>query len=224
MAPRAARAGAVAIGALVVLLAPALVGHALAGRGTWALHVEPTVARRAAAPAAGRSGIPAVPAADRPAPIGVVPAGTLAPSPPVNLTIASIGVATDLERLGVRADGTLAPPGEFGRAGWYADGVEPGRPGPAVIAGHVDSRVGPAVFYRLGELAPGAMVEVGRADGSTVRFRVTEVGEYAKDHFPTAAVYGPSAGAELRLITCSGVFDEATGHYRSNLVVYATLA
>ena len=150
--------------------------------------------------------------------------GTLAPSQPVNLTIASIGVATDLERLGVRADGTLAPPDEYGRAGWYADGVEPGRPGPAVIVGHVDSRAGPAVFYRLGELAPGAMVEVGRAAGSTVRFRVTEVGEYAKADLPTAAVYGPSAGAELRLITCSGVFDEASGHYRSNLVVYATLA
>jgi len=27
---------------------------------------------------------------------------------------------------------------------------------------------------------------------------------------------------ELRLITCGGAFDAATGHYLSNIVVYAT--
>jgi hypothetical protein len=29
--------------------------------------------------------------------------------------------------------------------------------------------------------------------------------------------------AELRLITCGGTFDAQTGHYLSNVVVYATL-
>jgi hypothetical protein len=27
----------------------------------------------------------------------------------------------------------------------------------------------------------------------------------------------------LRLITCGGGFDRATGHYRDNLIVYATM-
>jgi hypothetical protein len=45
---------------------------------------------------------------------------------------------------------------------------------------------------------------------------------YLKDHFPTQAVYGPTPDAELRLVTCGGTFDRATGHYLSNTVVYAT--
>jgi hypothetical protein len=35
-------------------------------------------------------------------------------------------------------------------------------------------------------------------------------------------VYGPTPDPELRLITCGGAFDYATGHYLSNIVVYAT--
>jgi len=35
-------------------------------------------------------------------------------------------------------------------------------------------------------------------------------------------VYGPVPDPELRLITCDGTFDYATGHYLSNIVVYAT--
>ncbi len=224
---RAARAAAVAGCALAVLAAPAVLGDALARPGGGDLAAEPTAVVDSGASGAatdGPSDIPAVPAADRPAPLGVVPAGDLAPSAPVALSIQSIGVAADLERLDVQPDGSLAPPGDFDRPGWFAGGVEPGQPGPAVIAGHVDSQAGPAVFYRLGELAAGDVVEVGREDGSIVRFRVTEIAEHAKDAFPTEAVYGPVAGSDLRLITCSGVFDESTGHYRSNLVVYATLA
>jgi hypothetical protein len=34
-------------------------------------------------------------------------------------------------------------------------------------------------------------------------------------------VYGRTDGARLRLITCTGVFDTSSGHYRDNLVVYA---
>ena len=45
----------------------------------------------------------------------------------------------------------------------------------------------------------------------------------AEDRFPTAAVYGPVPDAELRLITCGGIFDNATGSYLSNVVVYAVL-
>ena len=42
-----------------------------------------------------------------------------------------------------------------------------------------------------------------------MRFTVTRVARYPKDAFPTAEVYGPTADAELRLITCGGAFDRA---------------
>jgi hypothetical protein len=46
---------------------------------------------------------------------------------------------------------------------------------------------------------------------------------YLKARFPTADVYGPAPTAQLRLITCGGTFDPDTGHYLSNVIVFATL-
>jgi Sortase domain len=233
-ARRLTRIAAVAAGTLALLVAPAVLGDVLADDGGAPVSAggpaagDPPAAPPASPPDAGAPGPPGgspipVPDAPRPAPLGV-PTGGLAPSPPVRLSIPELGVSSVLEHLGVREDGTLAPPVDFARPGWFAEGVEPGQPGPAVIAGHVDSRDGPAVFYRLRELAAGDVVELERADGSTVTFRVTEVATYPKDAFPTEAVYGPVPGAELRLVTCTGTFDDDTGHYVDNLVVFATLA
>jgi sortase (surface protein transpeptidase) len=153
-----------------------------------------------------------------------VPAAEDRPAPPATLAIPTIGVETPLEHLAVRDDGTLAAPVDFARAGWFAEGPAPGERGPAVIVGHVDSRAGPAVFSRLAELAPGDPIEVTRADGAVARFTVTDTLEAAKDAFPTDAVYGPTPGPTLRLITCTGAFDRAARHYLSNLVVYAAPA
>jgi sortase (surface protein transpeptidase) len=114
-------------------------------------------------------------------------------------------------------------PDDFGRAGWFAEGPAPGQPGPAVIAGHVDSNTGPAVFYRLRDLRPGDQLAVTRADGSRLRFVVEVARSFPKTGFPTDAVFGPTPAAELRLVTCAGTFDRARGSYRDNLVVFARL-
>lgn len=143
---------------------------------------------------------------------------------PLTIRIPAIGVTSPLISLGLNPDNTLEVPADFSVAGWYRYRPVPGEPGPAVIAGHVDSRVGPAVFYRLKELPPGAIVEVDRSDGSTAVFTVTGTEEHDKDAFPTERVYGPTAGAELRVITCGGTFDWSTRHYNDNIIVFATLA
>ena len=145
---------------------------------------------------------------------------------PVRLEIPAIGVATGLQRLGRAGDGTVevpSGPDKWDVAGWYEEGTRPGDPGSAVILGHVDSKAGPAVFYRLRQLRPGDRVEVVRAGGSRVTFTVERVERYPKRRFPTADVYYPTLTPRLRLVTCGGSFDPATGHYRSNLIVYATL-
>jgi sortase (surface protein transpeptidase) len=125
-----------------------------------------------------------------------------------------------LERLRIGPDGELEAPRAYGKAGWYADGTAPGDTGPAVIAGHVDSRSGPAVFYRLRELTAGDTIEVVRG-GTVLRFTVTRAAWYPKNRFPTDQVYGPTPDRQLRLITCGGVFDRSLRSYRDNLVVYA---
>ena len=61
------------------------------------------------------------------------------------------------------------------------------------------------------------------ADGITAVFRVTGVREYAKAEYPANAIYAPSHYAALRVITCGGVYDAATGHYLSSVVVFASL-
>ena len=162
-----------------------------------------------------------------PAPTGpiVAPPQSAAPKPvaaPVSLTIPLIGVQTRLITLGLTPAGELQVPSSTAVAGWYTGSPRPGAIGSAIIVGHIDSLTGPGVFYRLSELAVGDKVYVKRADGTLVEFRVTSVQTYLKDRFPTEDVYGPVPDPELRLITCGGAFDAATGHYLSNIVVYAT--
>ena len=162
-----------------------------------------------------------------PAPTGPIVAPPQSAQPdqvasPVSLTIPLIGVKTQLQTLGLAAGGELQVPSSTSVAGWYTGSPRPGAVGSAIIVGHIDSLTGPGVFYRLPGLRPGDRVYIRRADGSLVEFRVTAVQTYPKDHFPTQTVYGPTPDAELRLITCGGAFDVATGHYLSNIVVYAT--
>jgi sortase (surface protein transpeptidase) len=161
--------------------------------------------------------------AGTPAPPKSAAALARAPSPPVHIAIPAIGVSAAVVRLGLDADGALQVPGDFDVTGWFTGGPAPGETGPAVIAGHIDSRGGPAVFYRLRELRAGQRVTVTRRDGSSVHFAVDGVAQYPKDAFPTMAVFGPSPDPLLRLITCGGAFDRSQRSYRDNVVVTARL-
>jgi Sortase domain len=152
---------------------------------------------------------------------------SLARSAPVSLDIPAIGVHSPLLHLGLNQDGSLQVPSvttAAGLAAWYKGSVTPGQIGSSVIEGHVDSYQGAAVFFRLGELRPGATIDIRLANGVTAIFRVTGVREYAKDKFPAATIYGPTPNAALRLITCGGAFDGATGHYLGSTVVFASLS
>ncbi len=147
-------------------------------------------------------------------------------SVPVSVSIPAIGVNSKLLHLGLNADGTIQVPSletSSDRAAWYKYSATPGQIGSSVIEGHVDSIRGPAVFFRLGALRPGDTVNVTLADGITAVFRVTGVREYVKSRFPAEAIYGATNFAALRLITCGGAFDYASGHYLSSTVVFASL-
>lgn len=144
-------------------------------------------------------------------------------SPPVGLHIPRIGVhSTDIVDLAFQKDGSIEVPKDPASPGWFTPGPAPGQVGPAVIAGHVDGETGPAVFYRLGELRPGDRVTVNRENGTTATFVINRVQTFDKDAFPTRDVYGSTDRAELRLITCSGQYDDEDG-YLSNTVVFAHL-
>ncbi|MCX5230812.1 class F sortase [Streptomyces sp. NPDC006553] len=174
----------------------------------------PTTARAStplARPAAGAE-------RDRPGP------RPLPASDAARIRIPDIGIDVSLIALELDGAGALRPPPATTPtvAGWYADGTAPGAPGTAVVAGHVDTPLGPAVFHRLDSLSRGAVIEIDRVDGRTARFTVDAVELHPKDGFPEDKVYGGSGRPELRLITCGGAWSGDTG-YRANTVVYATL-
>ncbi len=195
--------------------APPGVRSSAAGAGVPSAPAETSAARPGAIP----------PLADGPTgPAHAAPRPSGSSSAPTRVRIPSIGVDSSLQRLGLLSDGSLETPSQWQVAGWYAGGVRPGDRGPAVIAGHVDSVSGPAVFYKLTALRPGSPVFISRTDGSTVRFTVARTDQYPKKTFPTDAVYGPTPVSTLRLVTCSGDFDYQARSYVDNLVVTAYLA
>jgi sortase (surface protein transpeptidase) len=149
----------------------------------------------------------------------------LARSMPVQLRIQKINVDTSFEApLALNADQTVSVPDAYDTVGWYVNGATPGEVGPSVILGHVDSYEGPAVFYSLGQLQKGDRIEIDRADGTTAVFIVDELIRYNQDDFPTERVYGPTDKPELRLVTCTGVFNAGKQRYSHNLVVYGSFA
>lgn len=163
-------------------------------------------------PAVGTTGA-ATPAAMSPLPY----------SAPRRLEIPAIGVDAPIVPEGLDAAGGLVTPplSEPNVVGWYRGGPAPGQLGPAVLEGHVDSASGPSVFYKLGRLTHDARVVVTRQDGIHVVFLVDTIEQVGKNAFPTRKVYGPLDYPALRLITCGGAFNRATGHYEDNIIVYA---
>ena len=190
-------------------------GGVQTGAGGTARMAPPLLAARLRSWVVARRAAPAAVASAAP-PVSIA-------APPVSVAVPSVGINSKLVRLGLRKDRTMQVPSDDDLAGWYVHGPQPGEVGPAIIAGHVDSTRGPAVFFHLRDLARGDRIEVGRADGSVAVFQVNTVEQYSKHRFPTAKVYGDLDHAGLRLITCGGDFDRSRGHYPDNIVVYASL-
>jgi LPXTG-site transpeptidase (sortase) family protein len=158
---------------------------------------------------------------DKPATSTTAGTGNRASIRPLRLRIPSIGVDTRLETLGVTPLGRLQPPVDPQRAGWFPGSAVPGDLGPAVVAGHRDSTVGPAVFWHLTDLSLGDAVIVTRSDGVTVRFEVAQIRRVPRASFPTQQVYGATPDSMLRLITCGGLYDHVHGRYLDNVLVVA---
>jgi sortase family protein len=155
--------------------------------------------------------------------VAPAPVLQLGESDPVRVRIPALGVTSRIMHLGLERDGSMeVPPGAY-PVGWYDRSPTPGQLGPAVLAGHVDWAGEPGAFYALRELLPGDQVVVERTDGSVATFQVDRVEEHGKDDFPTEQVYADVPYAALRLITCGGTFDERTGDYEDNVIVFATL-
>jgi hypothetical protein len=142
-------------------------------------------------------------------------------SAPTSLDIPAVGIrSSNFVDLRVAKDGTLNVPGAADEVGLYADGPTPGQLGPAVLGAHVDSKTGPGIFYRLGQVRKGDEINVTRKDKTRITFTVDKVAVYPKDEFPTNEVYyGDYERPEIRLVTCGGPYDPVDS-YLSNVIVF----
>ncbi|RBM19199.1 class F sortase [Prauserella sp. PE36] len=144
---------------------------------------------------------------------------------PTQVTIPKIGADSSLISVAVTKDGAMAVPSvkEPMQAAWYRLSPVPGEIGPAIVLGHVDGNKQAGIFARLHELVPGDEIKVRRSDGEELTFAVERSIQVPKEEFPTEAVYGNTDKAQLRLITCGGVFDGEEHSYEDNVIVYANL-
>jgi sortase (surface protein transpeptidase) len=142
---------------------------------------------------------------------------------PVRIVIPAIKADALIVKVGILANGSMDVP-PFGLAGWYRLGPAPGASGPSVIVGHVDTKKGPDVFYRLRDLKPGDEILVYDKSGDMATFVVDSSELILKSELPTTRIWNNTYEPVIRLITCGGKFDRSTGHYLSNTIVYGHLA
>ncbi|WP_327292644.1 class F sortase [Streptomyces sp. NBC_01198] len=212
----------VALGALMIYNSVDSSGTALPGP-------PPSAAAPPSAPASGPGAAVGIAPGTAPAAVKPTPTATTVPglphSNPTRLTIKNIAVNAPFTPLHLDAAGNLnAPPaGNTNLVGWYAEGPTPGERGPAIVAGHVDTKTGPAVFLLLRLLRPGATADITRADGTVATFTVDSVEMFSKGKFPDQRVYGPTPDPQLRIITCGGSYDRSKRDYTDNVVVFAHL-
>jgi len=148
------------------------------------------------------------------------------PGKPVRLIIPAIGVNANVQSVGLfwNGDGDMSIPTNFTDVAWYNGGPRPGMPGNAVIDGHFDGRnVKEAVFYNLGNLKPGDIVEVVDASGTTLNFQVIDVKDYAYNATTTDIFVGDDSKARLNLITCAGDWITSEKGYNERVVVFTEL-
>jgi LPXTG-site transpeptidase (sortase) family protein len=139
---------------------------------------------------------------------------------PTAVTIHDVDLWAPVVAVGLQADGQLEIPDET-EVGWYELAAAPGEPGATVLAAHVSwhGTVGP--FRRLGDLEPGARIDLRLSDGSARTYEVVERTMYSKDALPRERIWRTSGDEGLVLITCGGSFNPDIRRYRDNIVVYA---
>jgi sortase A len=205
----------------VFALAGVAIAAILAASG-WFLvsgHARPQTARTAAVPSATPSVQPAASAPSTPQ-----ATATPARSPavePQQLTIPRIGVRAPIETKGIDSHNQMEAPDKPFDVAWYPFTAKPGSGGNAVFSGHKDfAGVGPAVFWKLGQLAPGDTIRVTGAGQQQVEYQVTQTWDYTLANIPMASVLAQGGGDEITLITCAGSYTKAAG-YDHRLVVRA---
>lgn len=146
---------------------------------------------------------------------------TIEPGIPKKLTIPAIDIDAQIEQVGLTKKGAMQNPSSWFTVGWYKLGARPGSMGSAVIAGHLDSDTGPAVFWDIEKLQPGDTITVTDDGGNEWNYTVDRLESYPLKEVPMQELFGPTEKTQLVLVTCEGEWIEQQG-YDERLVVFAS--
>ena len=215
---------AVAAG-LAVLAAGALL--TITGWPTLPGRTQLNEAQAVSAPSPSSSSTPDAVAAPPPPVAGeqsLASARSDAPFTPTEIVLPSLHVTATVRPVGVRDNGDLDVPTDPDVVGWWDGSANAAAgSGQTVIAGHVATRAGGyGAFYRLTGIAVGSRVLVAGKLGEHQTYTIAEVAVYPKNALPLDLMFGQDTNHRLVLISCAGGFDRRTGHYKNNVVAYAT--
>lgn len=145
--------------------------------------------------------------------------------PIVRFEIPAIGVDAPVEKVGRLPDGRMDVPKVPENVAWFTESALPGQPAgrTSVVAGHLDSPYGPAVFYELRKLVPGDELAVTYQNGDRYVFEVVTKERYPDDNAPIDKIFGANSDQMLNLITCDGAWDRGRANYNQRLVIYSRL-
>jgi LPXTG-site transpeptidase (sortase) family protein len=140
----------------------------------------------------------------------------------MSISIPRLHSSADIVPLGLEADGTMAAPTNPDTIGWYELGAKVGRPGNAVVVGHVDWGGRLRAFGLLRTLRAGDKVTIVDTLDRELTYSVQSVGTVSADTPPDEYLtQGGPLDEELTLITCGGEFDHITHQYLSRVIVQA---
>jgi Sortase domain len=156
------------------------------------------------------------------------------PGVPVQLIVAGHQVRAAVSSDRLNPDGSLYVPPDPRAVSWASQDVGPGSAyGTTILVGHINYAGVAGVFSDLPSYRVGQVITVVLADHRRMRYAVAAPPiEVHKDQlaprraelFDQTHSYGPAGkpkSGRLLLLSCGGEFDNRTGHYESNIFVYA---
>ena len=141
------------------------------------------------------------------------------------LIIPSIGIDAEFTVKQVGTDGQMPNPSGptdvayYDFSQWPGLGGLPGKGGNVVLAGHVDYiNYGPAVFWKLHELAAGDTIQIQLDDGTMATYKVEFNKQIEVGDVDWSSIVQATADESITLITCGGQFE--AGHYNNRQIVW----
>ena len=153
---------------------------------------------------------------------------------PISVIVTGHHVQAAVSANPLNADGSLYVPPDPRVISWASQDVGPGSSyGTTILVGHVNFGGVPGAFSDLADYRVGEVISLVAADGRRMNYAVAappvgvpkdQLGPRRAELFDQTHSFGPEGrpkSGRLLLLTCGGTFDNRTGHYESNIFVFA---